>query len=666
MKRPRTHRLTKYIKVLGKQNSCNTYAACIACFEKLEGDELSRNTSTNKKLQVKNHLKNCPHFREKIGNQEELDDIINLTDNEMEEKIYQKRQKVDNEFGKNDEKVLKYLKSLQYNFKIPKFKSIEETGSVKSFRSFASSTSSTRNFNSKNTIKNNLIRTPTKSEIPKFERLLLRIKALSNRILTRETENVNTLRNDKLINDKVGVVLAFDVVNCERLIEIIPKITGLIQETKRLGIKLNAIVSDSAPAYAAARRRLRLEYAEIVFLPCFAHQCQLAIGDIFKESPILKTASSKAIKIASYFKNANNSYFIGKLRDIQNELYDKYYSIVIPGETRWNSHYFCFKSLIRSKQALRNLAIRYERPQIGSGDELYLNSELCQILLDNDWWEKIELLQDILLPYCGVLNKLQCDKARLYEVLHALGYFCQFWKQFPDSDLGNQMIDRLEKRWSQWEQPLFLLSFALHPKYRFAYFNSDLNNLSFTSLGRYLTYYYKAWFKKRLLRLLLEFEDFRQKVEPFNNETFEQFGEDAFKFWGYVEGDYKELAAVALKIFGMCVNAASVERMWSSMGFLHTNEKILAMSQLRASINFLLREKELQQSQIQFLDSNALPMETDSEVFTPNSNIEEEKEDIEDNTIVTPEHWEQELGEWEEMLIEEGLATIERGRGIEE
>ncbi|GET00149.1 ribonuclease H-like domain-containing protein [Rhizophagus clarus] len=492
MKRPRTHRLTKYIKVLGKQNSCNTYAACIACFEKLEGDELSRNTSTNKKLQVKNHLKNCPHFREKIRNQEELDDIINLTDNEMEEK---------------------YIKN--YNFKISKFKSIEETGSVKSFRSFASSTSSTRNFNSKNTIKNNLIRTPTKSEIPKFERLLLRMsvangfsfqwidhpailkffeflnphlilpnrKALSNRILTRETENVNTLRNDKLINDKVGVVLAFDgwknILNqhifrslfisssgeiliwdasdisseCERLIEIIPKITGLIQETKRLGIKLNAIVSDSAPAYNAVR---------------------------------------KTIKIASYFKNANNSYFIGKLRDIQNELYDKYYSIVIPGETRWNSHYFCFKSLIRSKQALQNLAIRYKRPQIGSEDELYLNSELCQILLDNDWWEKIKLLQDILLPYCGVLNKLQCDKARLYEVLYALEYFCQFWKQFPDSDLGNQMIDRLEKRWSQWEQPLFLLSFALHPKYRFTYFNSDLNNLSFTSLGRYLTYYYKA------------------------------------------------------------------------------------------------------------------------------------------------------------------------------
>uniref|UniRef100_U9UVP6 HAT C-terminal dimerisation domain-containing protein n=1 Tax=Rhizophagus irregularis (strain DAOM 181602 / DAOM 197198 / MUCL 43194) TaxID=747089 RepID=U9UVP6_RHIID len=36
------------------------------------------------------------------------------------------------------------------------------------------------------------------------------------------------------------------------------------------------------------------------------------------------------------------------------------------------------------------------------------------------------------------------------------------------------------------------------------------------------------------------------------------------------KGTYRELGAVALKIFGICVNAASVERMWSSMGFLHT------------------------------------------------------------------------------------------------
>ncbi len=316
MKRNRTHRLTKYIKVLGKQNTCNTFAACIACAENLENDELLKHTFTNKKPQVKNHLKNCLYFQEKIGSQEKLDDIINLTDNEIEEETDQKRQKVNKDNGKNNEKVLNYLKSLQYNFKTPNFKSIEDVISVKSFGSFASASSSSTRLNSKsNTIKNSLIRTPTKNEIPKFERLMLRMsvvngfsfqwvdhpatlelfqflnphltlpnrKALSNHILKKETESLNILRNEKLINDKVGVVLAFDgwknILNQhifgslfisssgeiliweasdisserERLIEVMPKITGLIQEIKRLGIKLNAIVSDSAPAYAAAR-----------------------------------------------------------------------------------------------------------------------------------------------------------------------------------------------------------------------------------------------------------------------------------------------------------------------------------------------------------------------------------------------------------------------------
>ncbi|GES87938.1 ribonuclease H-like domain-containing protein [Rhizophagus clarus] len=462
----------------------------------------------------------------------------------------------------------------------------EEVASVRSFGSFVLASSSSTHFNSKpNTIKNNLIRTPTKNEIPKFERLLLRMsvangfsfqwidhpatlelfhflnphlilpnrKALSDYILKKEIKSLNTLRDEKLISDKIGVVLISQI--------------KLVILAKSLNIKLNAIVSDSAPAYAAARRRLQLQFPEIVFLPCFAHQCQLAIGDIFKESPTLKAASSKAITVAAYFKNTNNSYFIGKLQDIQ---------------------------------TLRNLAIRHERPQTGSEntEELYLNSGLCQILLDNDWWEKIELLQDILLPYCGVLNKLQCDKARLFEVLHAIGYFMQFWKHFPDSNLN--------------------------------------------------------------------FEDYRQKIKPFNNETWEQFGDDAFKFWGYVQGDYKELAAVALKLFGMYVNAASVERMWSSMGFLHMahhnrlkNKKVLAMSQLRAAINFSLREKELQQNQIHSSDPNTFPIDTGSEDATPKLNVEEIEDDIEDNTIFTSEHWEQELEKWEEMLIEEELARLE-------
>jgi hypothetical protein len=88
-------------------------------------------------------------------------------------------------------------------------------------------------------------------------------------------------------------------------------------------------------------------------LPCFAHQCNLAVGEIFKESSIFRNASTNAVKLTLYFNHPNNAYFIGKLRKIQKELYSKYYSIIKPGDTRWNSYYDCYKSLIRTKQALR-------------------------------------------------------------------------------------------------------------------------------------------------------------------------------------------------------------------------------------------------------------------------------------------------------------------------
>ena len=61
----------------------------------------------------------------------------------------------------------------------------------------------------------------------------------------------------------------------------------------------------------------------------------------------------QSIKIVSYFNNTRHSYFIGKLRDIQKQIYFKYITLICPGDTRWNSYCYCFKSLLKSRQALR-------------------------------------------------------------------------------------------------------------------------------------------------------------------------------------------------------------------------------------------------------------------------------------------------------------------------
>jgi hypothetical protein len=136
--------------------------------------------------------------------------------------------------------------SMQSNFDTVFFKTIE--GEVSSLQSFTSTStvSSKCHFRliktGNNIMENILVRTPTKKEQPIFEHLLLRVtvsngfslhwienqatldlfeflnpnlilpgrKALSNRILKDKTNNLDTLRNEKLSSDKIGVTLAFD------------------------------------------------------------------------------------------------------------------------------------------------------------------------------------------------------------------------------------------------------------------------------------------------------------------------------------------------------------------------------------------------------------------------------------------------------------------------
>lgn len=168
---------------------------------------------------------------------------------------------------------------------------------------------------------------------------------------------------------------------------------------------------------------------------------------------------------------------------------------------------------------------------------------------------------------------MQRDKARLHEVLHGFGYFVEFWSNYDDLELRTKMLNRLQRRWQDWEQPLLLLSWLLHPKYKMTKFKVNIPNLNHVYLSRWLIYYYEAWTKNKSNSILREYENFRKNLYPFNEQTINQFDNDILGFWTWVSPIAKELGYVAQRIFGICINAASVERLWSSMGFLQTKRR---------------------------------------------------------------------------------------------
>ena len=96
---------------------------------------------------------------------------------------------------------------------------------------------------------------------------------------------------------------------------------------------------------------MRVEYSNKVFLPYMAHQMNLIVGEIFKESDIYQQISIKAVKIVSYFHSS--VYFTGLLRNEQKSLYGKTIALATPGKTWWNSYYFCFHSILKIEAALK-------------------------------------------------------------------------------------------------------------------------------------------------------------------------------------------------------------------------------------------------------------------------------------------------------------------------
>ncbi|CAG8837941.1 17335_t:CDS:1, partial [Gigaspora margarita] len=58
-------------------------------------------------------------------------------------------------------------------------------------------------------------------------------------------------------------------------------------------------------------------------------------------------------------------------------------------------------------------------------------------------------LVKLLTPYCKLLNILQQDKARLFEVTFSMAYLLQFWELNSNRSLATKLIGRLDRHWNK-------------------------------------------------------------------------------------------------------------------------------------------------------------------------------------------------------------------------
>ncbi|CAG8475061.1 4559_t:CDS:2 [Cetraspora pellucida] len=310
------------------------------------------------------------------------------------------------------------------------------------------STSNLSNLSTKTTKQSSLIgfvQCPlSKNNIPTFENLMLRIvvsnnlpfsfvenpetqdvfnflaptvklpghRALSKCILTKASYELNHTILDKVQKDSVGVTAIFDGwinirrehlfgivlitskgdtliwkafdISCEHLKteNVIAYIKEIMNDAKNNNIMINCFGSDSAGEYVAAR-----EYINKIFLPCMALQMNLVVGNIFKESDTCLDISKKAIRIALAAKFA-------------------------PSCLRENSQ---------------------------CSYEIALPNDILNIINNQTFWTKLYELQNLILPICGMLNKLQKDIARLHEAMW-INYYYEAWFEIHSKSILPELM----------------------------------------------------------------------------------------------------------------------------------------------------------------------------------------------------------------------------------
>ncbi|CAG8731112.1 15056_t:CDS:2 [Dentiscutata erythropus] len=101
------------------------------------------------------------------------------------------------------------------------------------------------------------------------------------------------------------------------------------------------------------------------------------------------------------------------------------------------------------------------------------------------------------------------------------------------------MLQKLEKRWANWKQPLLFLATVFHPYFCVQAF-SDQNYFTLEQIVHWVEYYYEIWFKN-IINAILEEEAINQK----------------------------DISKVAFRLFGIKVNSAPCEHLFSRMGWFH-------------------------------------------------------------------------------------------------
>jgi hypothetical protein len=351
----------------------------------------------------------------------------------------------------------------------------------------------------------------------------------------------------------------------------------IVENAQLDGWNIGAIITDNAGQCARARRILAPRFPNIAFLHCFAHDVNNLVKSVLRTS--FRGITDKASTAATSL-NASSSKWLVNARTQMIATYGQPLCFITLCETRWNSMQGCFASLLRVRTALKMLAVKFE------SDPEYPSQ--LRVFGDSSFWMQLEAAEKVIHPLSYASYKMQRDENTLADVVTCFrdiyegfaGYDAEFrgiceGSGGAETQPGQRqsLVETVEKRWKQCEQPLMLLALFLHPTHFFlalAMVEDKNSAIDFGRLSEYGVYYYRRYIGEDTGGLHAELLDwFKQR---FMQQTLQNFNGDIINFWTYAHERWPaaSLPTLAVTILSIGVNTATCERYFSELASIHT------------------------------------------------------------------------------------------------
>ncbi|KAJ6543312.1 hypothetical protein B0H10DRAFT_1970455 [Mycena sp. CBHHK59/15] len=205
-------------------------------------------------------------------------------------------------------------------------------------------------------------------------------------------------------------------------------------------------------------------------------QFQLILGDYFKVNDMAAAIAEDATGLIAWLNNHSKVRKIfdtsQKIVSMQNLGRYIILAYLIANLTCWTTHDVAFARLFFLKEPLQ-FAVYTRRKdiieaQVGAtvsteGECLHVDAEkYCALIKDEVFWHGLKTVLGDLEPICLGTNINQKDSTRPDQVLLTItGIFLHF-SDHPEPEVKSSMLVRLEKRWKDCHQPVFLAALILN------------------------------------------------------------------------------------------------------------------------------------------------------------------------------------------------------------